>query len=234
MHAIHYDPLHDEIVVTNPFAQSILTFRGDTSGDEPPVRVIQGPSTKLGTPDRFGLDPVNGEIYVAEDDGIRVYPRLSTGDVAPIRHLHGDWDPGDVVIDTVHNLIVATGSYDGGKGRGIMMFNRIDNGEVKPRAVIGGPSTGIESTRQIQVYPEKGLIFASQTLNNDERKPGSYFVGVWSIHDKGDVPPRWKIGGPKSTLLRARGIVLNPKQKEIHVADMLLNAVLTYYYPEIF
>ncbi len=64
--------------------------------------------------------------------------------------------------------------------------------------------------------------------------PEGAFIGVWSIRDHGDVPARWKIGGPKSTIERPRGVALNPRTKEIIVADMRLNSVLTYYFPEIF
>jgi len=46
------------------------------------------------------------------------------------------------------------------------------------------------------------------------------------------VPPRWKIAGAKSALLRPRGVAINPKHKEVYVADMNQNAVLTYYFPE--
>ena len=38
----------------------------------------------------------------------------------------------------------------------------------------------------------------------------------------------------KSTIERPRGAALNPRTKEIIVADMRLNSVLTYYFPEIF
>jgi len=68
----------------------------------------------------------------------------------------------------------------------------------------------------------------------DLEEPVGSFVGVWSISDDGDVPPRWKIGGPKSTLKNPRGVALEPKHKELIVADMRLNAILTYYFPEIF
>ncbi len=51
----------------------------------------------------------------------------------------------------------------------------------------------------------------------------------------GGVAPRWKIPtGPASTLKKPRGVVLDPKNKELIVADMRLNAILTYYFPEIF
>jgi hypothetical protein len=67
-----------------------------------------------------------------------------------------------------------------------------------------------------------------------EQEPEGVFVGVWSIHDNGDVAPKWKIWGAKSLMKKPRGVTLNPKNKEIIVSDMRLNSVLTYYFPEIF
>ena len=62
IHAIHYDEIHDEIVVPNPFAQAILTFRGGADGEEAPIRVIQGDRTQLRNSSGVVLDPVNNEI----------------------------------------------------------------------------------------------------------------------------------------------------------------------------
>ena len=42
-----YDDVHDEIVVPQPQAQAIMTFRGGANGEEPPIRVIQGSLTQL-------------------------------------------------------------------------------------------------------------------------------------------------------------------------------------------
>jgi hypothetical protein len=47
MHDMDYDPIHDEIVVTGPLTQSILTFRGAANGEEAPIRVIQGKLTQI-------------------------------------------------------------------------------------------------------------------------------------------------------------------------------------------
>mgnify|MGYP003395057452 CR=1 FL=1 len=78
-------------------------------------------------------------------------------------------------------------------------------------------------------------------FREESRYPGFYyrtdknFVGVWSINDSGDVPPRWKIDGKLSNgMQKPHGIALDPKHKEVVVADMRLNAILTFYFPEIF
>lgn len=60
------------------------------------------------------------------------------------------------------------------------------------------------------------------------------FVGVWSIEDRGDVPPRWTIGGPQGALQHLHGIALDPKHQSVILTDKRLNAVLTFSFPEIF
>ena len=239
MHDIRYDEIHDEIVVGNPFGQAILTFRGGASGNEAPIRIIQGPGTQLGTPDNLALDPVNNEIYVPDGKNILVFPRDGKGNVAPLRVFTAEnWDPSSVDVDPVHNVVVVTGSYGkpGERGRSsIMIFDRTVRGKVEPRAVITGPRTGLIATRQIDVFPEKGLIVVPQITSGSIAEPENTFIGVWSIEDKGDVPPRWKIDGEsKNVMKKPRGVAVNPKNKEVIVADMRLNAVLTYALPEMF
>ncbi|MGH9784404.1 MAG: hypothetical protein ACRD88_09480 [Terriglobia bacterium] len=240
MHDIQYDEVHDELLVTNPFASAILTFRGSATGEEGPIRVIQGPKTTILAADRLEVDPVNNEILIPEGNRLLVFPRTANGDVAPIRVLEGP-DTGlvsaeSVVVDPVHNLMVL-GTQDRraqSGGGGLLIFNRTAQGNTKPRAVIRGPNTGIIRINQMAIYPPKGWIIASQPGRADRREPEGIFVGVWSIQDSGDVPPRWKIGGPKSGLVKPRGVAINPANKEIIVADMALNWVLTFYFPEIF
>ncbi len=231
MHDIRYDAVHDEFIVTNPFAQAILVFRGGADGEEAPIRVIQGPSTQLKRPDRVDVDPVHNEIFIPSVDRILVFPREGNGDVAPIRVIQGPdtrLRTSTLAVDPVHNVIVTS------VGRALLTFNRTDEGNVKPRTVIDGPKTTITRINQLQIYAPKGWIIAAQPGGSGMEPEEEVFVGVWSINDSGDVPPRWKIGGPKSLLKKPRGVALNPKNKELIVADMRLNTVLTYYFPEIF
>jgi hypothetical protein len=75
------------------------------------------------------------------------------------------------------------------------------------------------------VYPEGGLIFVVQQAG---------YVGVWSIDDNGEVPPRFTVGGPKGMLKKPRGLDIDRVHNAVIVSDKELNAVLTYEMPQIF
>jgi hypothetical protein len=238
MHGIVYDPVHDEFTVPQQFAQAILTFRGGANGEEPPVRMIQGSQTRLRDPDRLDVDYVHNEIYVPMDGQILVFPRDGNGNIAPIRiiKIAGDTRIGDALaVDAVHNLIVAEGRM--GKQPEFLIFNRTDEGEVKPKGVIGGPKSKFRNLGgPFAVYAPKSEIIASvrgggeyADLASDES-----FVGVWSLNDNGDVPPKWTIGGPYGVIQMPRGIALDPKNKNMMVSDKRLNSVLTFSFPEMF
>ncbi len=68
MHDIAFDGIHDEIAVTSPLAQAILSFRGAANGEEAPLRVIQGNKTQIkgvGATGKVSIDPVHDEIFLA-------------------------------------------------------------------------------------------------------------------------------------------------------------------------
>jgi len=241
MHDIRYDAVHDEFFVGNPFAGAILAFRGGARGEEAPIRVIQGPDTQLEGPDRLEVDPINNEIFVPEGgDTILVYPRAGNGNVPPLRIIRGPNTQlrgiRSLAVDTTRNLLIGgTQARINGVEQGVLLiYNRTDRGNITPRAIIQGPHTEIIRITQLQVYSPKGWIIAAQAGTHDEQEPEDGFVGVWSVNDNGDVPPRWRIERGKSTLMKPRGVVLDPQHKELIVSDMRRNAVLTFYFPEIF
>ncbi len=234
MHDIRYDPLHDEFIVNNPFAYAVLVFRGEASGDEAPIRVIQGPRTQLGGASRLELDPINNEILVPEGGRVLVFDRTANGDVPPKRILNNANRGGGIVVDAVHDLLIVGSGGNNRNPGSIQIFDRTASGDTPPLRVIGGPRSGIIRSLQMQVYPPTGYIAMTQPGESGTFDPGGTYVGFWHISDDGDVPPRFKLAGPQSTLIKPRGVALIPQHKEVLVADMSLNSVLVYYFPEIF
>jgi len=70
---------------------SITVYPLKAEGDTPPLRVIEGPRTRLNWPAAMSLDPERGELYVANDadDSILVFRATDSGNVAPARIIQG-------------------------------------------------------------------------------------------------------------------------------------------------
>ncbi len=160
MHGIALDAVHDVIVAPNPFAEAILFFRGGANGEEPPLRIIQGPRTKLINPDKVAVDPLHDEVFVPQirTDSILVFSREANGDVEPIRIIHGPKtkldDPGGLAVDYINDLLIVVDST-----QSFLVFNRTDNGDVAPRTIVttlgdcgGGPA-------RWDLYPQGKKIF---------------------------------------------------------------------------
>jgi hypothetical protein len=240
VHDIRYVEEHDEFVVANSLAGAIMTFRGGADGQEGPIRVIQGPKVGFRA-NRLDVDAVHNEIFVPDEDRIRVYPREANGDVAPIRIIEGPdtqlKNANSVGVDPINNILVVGFNRNQGdtENGALLIFNRTDSGNVKPRGIIRGPKSGIIRINQLRVYPPRKLIVATMPGMIDQMEPDNSFLGIWSYDDNGDVPPIYKIpASPRTTLKKVFGVALNPKNREIIIADMRLNGVATFSVPEIF
>jgi hypothetical protein len=238
-HAIVYDEIHDEIVVPQGFSQAILTFRGAATGEEAPIRIIHGDRTQLQDPDPLAVDPVNNEIFVPEDNFVRVFPREANGNVAPLRVLRAPSDsefefPG---VFPSQNLLVVSATKGGEGDAELRIYDRRADGDAKPLRVIGGRRTTLgDDLGEIRAY--RDWIVVAHTVAGTTEADGVPSVSVWSVQDEGDVPPRWtmSLGKVDGLPVDVKSFDLDPKNRTIVVATGRKpnNAVLTYSYPELF
>ena len=239
VHSIFYDEIHDEIVVPSDIGQGIMTFRGAANGNEAPIRVITGPKTGLGKTSKLSADPVNNELIAWSGGVLMFFDRLANGDVAPKRTLGGPnnrFSIANVEVDNVNHLLIVSG------GSTISIFDRTASGDTKPLRVI----TGVRVGADMAIFPQGGKIAVNiPGPGDDDRDEAEAFtpeglasdkahVAVWSIHDNGNVPPMWTIGGPQGLIRQPRGLVLDVKNKNLIVSDKYLNGVATYHVPELF
>jgi hypothetical protein len=220
MHGIAYDSIADRIIVPAQFSQSILSFRGAAMGEEPPVRVIQGPHTEIRRADRVAVDPIRKEIFVSDGGQILVFPADANGDVAPLRALRG---PATLLTDGGGGGPIAvdptTGTIAISTRRRLLLFDVTANGNVKPLRAISG--SDVEGGMFAAAY--NGLVFARTSSNA---------IGVWRVTDDGNVPARFKIG--QGVVVETRGLTIDPKNQSVIATDKDLNAVLTWRVPEVF
>ena len=256
IHSFAWDPVKDELVVPQFHAQAIVFYRADSNGDVAPTRMIHGPDVKLPNLDNLSIDSVHREVFVGlgEENEVVVFPLDASGNVAPVRTLKGPdtqlpWSHNtfDVAIDPIHDLMYIS---SGGK---ILIFNRTDSGNVKPRAVLSAPKNLVRSMGSPTVDPESGLLFAfydnkprsrsasrvedGKEINEDyDQHSDDWYLGVWSIFDRGEVAPRWTIGGgPNGIMKDPKGqVAIDKKRQDVFISDRYTNSLLVYHVPEIF
>ncbi len=263
-HGIAYDTTHDEIIAPNPLAAAVVIFRGGATGEQSPIRTIQGPRAGLSRPETVAVDEKNDELFVGDpgDRRILVYKRDADGDPTPLRTIQGPktrlLQIVGIAVDPNRDLLVVS-SYSRLPGgvTGIFVFGRTDEGDVAPRRLIAGPKTGITRLRQIALDPATGKIFAA-VINNEYLPPYDVdkpragldpnvdlpspwntgtegFIGVWDDErDDGDVPPRSVIKGRSTGIVHPAGIAFNAKDGEIIAPDAIWNGLFTFLKPELF
>jgi hypothetical protein len=224
VHDMSFDAIHDEIVVPSPFAQAILTFRGGADGEEPPIRIIQGPRTQIVAErgmDKVTIDPVNNEIYVATSlERVLVFDREANGDVPPKRVLGGPatridgYGRPSMRVDNKNDLLLIANSTSE-----MLIFDRTASGNTPPKAIIPGPS----SITQFEIFNDM-IVY-----------PRGHNIVAWSIHNTGDgARPLLNIPVDLGARAAQLGIALNPKHQEVSIGTGQGNQIRTFHVPELF
>ena len=93
---------------------SITVYPIQATGNVAPLRIIEGPRTRLNWPAHLSMDEEHGELYVANDgeDSILVFDAAAQGNIPPKRILQGPntgiKNPTGVIVDTVHNELIVS------------------------------------------------------------------------------------------------------------------------------
>ena len=177
-HGIAYDTTHDEIVAPNPLAAAVVIFRGGATGEEAPVRTIQGARSGLSRPETVAVDEMNDEIYVGDpgDRRVLVYKRDADGDAEPLRTIQGHKTKllqiVGISVDPVRDLlVVSTYSRLAGGVTGPAHLQAHRRAATSRRSASSpGPKTGITRLRQIGLDPATGHIFVA-AINNEYLPP---------------------------------------------------------------
>lgn len=165
-HGVHFDSVHDEIVVAN---------HGNQNGRETLPGTVTAQRRGGTNQGRF----VGGRF---DEPSITVYAGEATGDVAPIRTIQGaqtglNW-PMALSVDADHNEIAVANSGDSS----IRIFSRTANGDTAPIRILKGARTGIH-----------GPMGVTYDVKNDElwvANYGDHTALVFARTARGDAAPK--------------------------------------------
>jgi len=127
---------------------SITVYPRTAKGNVAPLRIIQGPKTKLNWPNGIFMDPIADQIVVANsgDDSILFFDRKAKGNVAPVRVIKGPATgldgPSGIFIDTKHDELWVT-NWD---NHTATVYPRTAKGNVAPLRIIRSAPAGTRAT----------------------------------------------------------------------------------------
>src|SRR5437773_2820001 len=221
-HGIAYDSTHDEIVAPNPLAAAVVVFRGGATGEEAPIRTIQGAGSGLSRPETVAVDEKNNELFVGDpgDRRVLVFKRDADGNARPLRTIQGPktrlLQVVGVAVDPNRDLLVVS-SYSRLPGR---IFAAVIRNEYLPPYDIDKPRAGLD--------PDADLRSPWNTGTEG-------FIGVWDDEkDDGDVPPRSIIKGRSTGIVHPAGVTFNARDGEVIAPDAVWNGLFTFLKPELF
>src|SRR5213594_4278491 len=157
--ALAVDEEKQELFVGVQYPPEVAVYRKGASGDERPLRSLQGESTRLSDVHGIVLDQKNKLMVVTnwghvsdstvagtgrfEDPSITVYPLGAAGDTPPLSVIQGsltqlNW-PAQMSVDPdTGDLYVANDI-----GQSVLVFKETDKGNVAPTRIIKGNRTGL-------------------------------------------------------------------------------------------
>ena len=147
---------------------SITIYSRDAKENQRPLRVIEGPKTRLNWPGQIAVDEERGEIYVANDmdHSIAVFKISDSGDIAPTRLIRGPksgiQNPTGVTLDLKNKELWVANmgnhsatAYPLGSNGDVAPIRKIRGGPAEePALMIGNPgAVGYDSKRQEILVP---------------------------------------------------------------------------------
>jgi DNA-binding beta-propeller fold protein YncE len=179
------------------YPPEVAVFRKGASGNEKPLRSLQGESTRLSDVHGIAIDTKNKMLYVTnwghvsdyripgtgrfEDPSISAYPLGADGDTSPVRIIKGpktqmDW-PAQMAIDPdTGDLYVANDI-----GHSVLVFKGTDQGDVAPTRVIKGSRTGLLNPSGVFVDTKNKELWVSNFGNSS--------AAAYSLKADGNAAP---------------------------------------------
>ena len=201
---IGLDLVHDEVAVTVQHVNKVAVYRRLASGEERPLRIIQGPNTGLSDPHGVAVDPGNNEILVANHDSFHeVLPGQDDSNAVTAQIARG----------TVTAQALATVRIDlrPSKGRfvdpSITVYSRTAENDAAPLRVISGPKTELSLPMKIFLDTVHDELFVANS--------GTSAILVFSRTASGDAAPIRKIQGPGTGLKKPVGLFVDVKNDEV-------------------
>lgn len=214
---IAVDEVKQELYVTREYPAEVFVYRKQASGDEKPLRMLQGKNTGLEYPHGLAVDVKNQLLYVNNwgmtdqptlpgsgrfnPPSIKAYRLDADGDTPPVRVIQGDrtqlnW-PGGMAVDPETGELYVANDVN----HSILVFSGSMNGNVAPTRVIKGAKTRLVNPTGVFLDTRHQELWVSNL--------GNPSATVYPLKANGDVAPLRTI---RSAPLDYRSLTLGKSQ----------------------
>jgi DNA-binding beta-propeller fold protein YncE len=225
---IAVDEMKQELFVTREYPNEVFAYRKQASGDEKPLRILQGKNTGLEYPHGLAVDSKNQLLYVNnwgmtdqptlpgsgrfDPPSIKVYRLDADGDTPPVRVIQGDrtqlnWPGGMAVDPQTGELYVANDVNNS-----VLVFGGSMNGNAAPTRVIKGPKTRLANPTGVFIDTVHQELWVSNL--------GTPSASAYPLKANGDVAPLRTIrSAPEDyrslTLGKSQALTYDSKREQI-------------------
>jgi DNA-binding beta-propeller fold protein YncE len=203
---ITVDEAAQEVFMTIQHDSAIVVYRKGASGEDAPIRMLQGPRTRLADPHGIAFDSKRNLLFVANhgsthDNHVDAADFLSAAEKEERAKLV-NWplDRDFAVPGSGRSLPPA-----------ITVYAKNAAGNAGPLRVISGPRTGLNWPTGVAVNAESGDVY----VTNDTTDA----ILVFDAEANGDVAPKRILKGPKTGLKNPTGLAIDLQHNELWVAN---------------
>ena len=202
-----------DIYAANNVNSSVTVYSAGATGNVAPIQTIAGSMTGLYHPYGIALNPLNGNIYVANSSNgsngstVTMYPPGSSGNIPPIGVIRGK----RTGLDGPRGLFLgASGKIYVPNDESVMVYRAGATRGVPPIQTISGSYTGLDNPEQVAL-DSTAKIYVANFIGNS--------VTVYAPRANGNVAPIRTIEGHKTQLHAPDGIALDASGN-IYVANL--------------
>ena len=203
---ITVDEAAQEVFLTVQHDSAIVVYKKGASGEEPPLRMLQGDRTRLADPHGIALDAKRGVFYVTNHGSVHSTSRNEGTMLTPRQR--------EEQLKLV-NWPLERDFAVPGSGRtlppAITVYAKSATGDAAPLRVIEGPRTGLNWPTGIAADPDRGDIYVTNDTTDS--------ILVFDAEASGNVAPKRVLKGPKTGLNNPTGLALDFKNNELWVAN---------------
>ena len=195
-YGIAVDEEAQEMFLTVQHPPQVAVYHKMAEGEDEPIRVLEGDSTRLEDAHGIALDTERGLMFVSNHGSsssprirggwfnppsISVYPIKASGDTPPLHIIAGpntqlNW-PAHIFVDSERGELFVANDAD----HSILVFQVTDEGDAAPTRVLKGPSTGLSNPTGLFIDTTNDELFVSNM--------GNHSATVYPRDANGDVAP---------------------------------------------